>query len=161
MSVDNADAGPPLFGAGGTNLKSHHARAGDREREQAARHCLRGGWRRGRDTTARFRYNRCRDLAIVCQPVAFAVCGAGQCAGAADATLRRAIMTLSRNRPARRGSDVRKCYARTSYSAENMSSIGRRRNCANPASATSSRAFGSPMHAPIPAPPCASDTVMQ
>ena len=31
----------------------------------------------------------------------------------------------------------------------------------NPAAATSSRALASPMHAPIPAPPCASDVVMQ
>jgi hypothetical protein len=56
---------------------------------------------------------------------------------------------------------VRESYIRISYSALNISSMGSRLNCENPASATSSRAFGSPMHAPIPAPPCASDTVMQ
>src|SRR5487761_1513160 len=52
-------------------------------------------------------------------------------------------------------------YARSSYNAEKGSSIGRRRNWVKPASRAISRAFSSPMHAPIPAPPPPSDTLMQ
>lgn len=163
LSAGNADAGPPPRTRQGESTPPFaldHSPVGYREYEQAAR-----------QFEAERQERRVRHF---CTILGQFLSGFGAlfhrvifCANwtdrrmCRDATFRLAKMTTAQKAARSRGRRVRKSYCRISYSAENMSSIGSRRNCENPASATSSRAFGSPMHAPIPAPPCASDTVMQ
>jgi hypothetical protein len=160
MSLNNAEAGPPCR----TRLSECKKQLRGTTRSSATGRCrasrrpARAALRKGtpqkdfapidvvlRDTSPISRVSPQSGEPVMCRD-------ATSCVSPANAPNRRAR---------RRNSDVRTCYDRISYSALNMSSIGRRRNCANPASATSSRAFGSPMHAPIPAPPCASEVVMQ